>query len=140
MRSLLPGLAIFVTACGQLPGPSVPEQPGQNVQSARMALQECSGAAPQGGTNAVVGSYVGGVILGGLIVGPLIVYANEPNIRAHGEYSGVDNCLAKRGFKRRDLTQEEVTLLNNSSSQQRQLLLNHLINGGTLDTFGAVRS
>lgn len=140
MKLLLLGLTVFVTACGQLPGPSVPEQPGQNLQTARMALRDCSGSASQGGKNAVVGSYVGSIIIAGVIIGPLVVLANEDNIRVHGEYSSVDKCLAKRGFKRRNLTPEEVTLLNNSTAAQRQLLLNHLINGGTLDTYSIVRS
>ena len=127
---------IFLAACGNLPGPSVAMLPGQNLERANAAIRACSPVAERGGQNAVVGGYVSGVILGGIIVGPIIVANNEDNIRANGEASAVDRCLAKQGFKRRDLTEAEMAALNARGLEQRRQLLDHLINGGTLETFG----
>lgn len=129
---------VFLAACSDLSGPSVPSQPGANLTVARAALNACGPTGPQGGTNAVVGSYVGGVVLGGLIVGPVIVAVNEDNIRAHGEAVAVDRCMGEQGYARRDLTEAEIQLLNVSTAQQRQLVLNHLIAGGSIETLGIV--
>lgn len=128
---------LVLAACGELPGPSVPMQAGQNLASARQAVSLCAPNAPSGGQSAVVGGYISGVLLGGIVIGPIIVASNEDNIRAHGEANSVDQCLANRGFQRRDLTPEEMHALNNSSSYQRELLLDHLIGGGTLQSFSA---
>ena len=128
---------LLLTACGNLPGPSVPMQQGKTLASANAAIQACAPFAPRGGQNAVVGGYVTGVLLGGIIVGPIIVSSNEDNIRANGEAGAVDRCLAKKGFKRRDLTPAEVSALNSGDREQRQRLLDHLVSGRTLDTFGA---
>lgn len=137
-RVMLPAL-LTLAACGPMPGPSVPAQSGQNLQTARQAVYACAPYAPQGGKNAVVGSYVGGVILGGIIVGPIIVASNETNIRANGEATAVDRCLAESGFKRRNLTPQEMQTLDSMSTNDRQRLLDHLINGGTLATFGTAQ-
>ena len=137
MKRAILGSLLVLAGCSDLPGPSVPAQNGATLDSARVALRACAPDGPQGGNNAVVGSYIGGVVLGGLIVGPLIVVANEDNIRSHGEANAVDRCLSERGFERRDLTEQEVRLLNASTPRQRLLLLDHLIAGGTLATFGA---
>ncbi len=128
---------LSLAACGDLPGPSVPAQPGQNLQSARQAVYACSANAARGGQNAVVSSYVGGVLFGGVLVGPIIVASNEGNIRAHGEAGAVDRCLNTRGFKRRDLTPAEVQALNRLSGSRRHQLLDHLISGQSLETFNA---
>ena len=135
MLKVLPVALLGLAACSDLPGPSVPSQSGQTLMSARYALQECGGAGPGGGDGAVFGSYVGGVVLGGIIIGPVVVAMNEDNIRAHGEAGAVDRCLAKKGFKRRDLTPQEVSALNSSSPAVRLALLNHLVGGGSLATF-----
>lgn len=140
MKMLILPALMALGACGPLPGPSVPAQAGQNLHSARQAVYACAPYAPQGGKNAVVGSYVGGVLLGGLVVGPIIVASNEDNIRANGEANAVDRCLAKSGFKRRDLTPQEVQALNSRTPSERQLLLDHLVSGGSLATFGAQQS
>jgi hypothetical protein len=128
-------MAYLLAACGDLPGPSVPSQPGQSLFAAREAVRACAPNAPQGGKNAVAGHYIGGVFLVGIIIGPAIVAANENNIRAHGEAGAVDNCLAKRGFERRDLTEAEVRALNQSYGEQRIALLDHLVGGGSLESF-----
>ena len=127
---------LLLTACGSLPGPSVPTQPGQSLQSARNAVSACARYAPKGGNNAVVGGYVAGVVLGGVLIGPIIVASNEKTIRANGEANAVDRCLAKQGFTRRDLTEAEMWALNNSGPNERIVLLNHLVGGGRIDTFG----
>ena len=121
-----------------MPGPSVPMQPGSSLQQARAAVQSCAPEAPAGGQSAVVGNYVGGVLWGGIVLGPLIVAANEDDIRAHGEANAVDRCLAKKGFTRRDLTQAEIAALENSTASGRLVLLDHLVGGGTLETFRGV--
>ena len=135
MRRLFLFGVCFLAACGNLPGPSVPSQPGQSLFAAREAVHACAPNAPQGGRNAVTGHYIGGVFLVGIIIGPAIVAANEGNIRAHGEAGAVDKCLAKRGFERRDLTEAEVRALNRSYGEQRIALLNHLVGGGSLESF-----
>lgn len=127
---------LLLTSCGSLPGPSVAMQQGKTLALANAAIHACAPYAPSGGKNAVVGSYVTGVLLVGIIVGPIIVSSNENNIRANGEASAVDRCLAKQGFKRRDLTPAEVSALNSRDIGQRQRLLDHLVNGGTLASFG----
>lgn len=134
----LPLLSLmFLTACASLPGPSVPMQQGQTLDRANAAIRACAPVAPRGGRNAVVGSYVTGVVLGGLVVGPILVASSESNIRANGEANAVDRCLAKQGFTRRDLTAAEMAALNSSGQSERRRILNHLVNGGTLETLGS---
>ncbi|MES2816814.1 MAG: hypothetical protein V4720_18065, partial [Pseudomonadota bacterium] len=111
--SKLPLLLVLALAgCGSYPGPSVPMQSGKTIEQANAAIRACAPYAPQGGKNALVGNYVGSVLLAGIIIGPIVVASNEDPIRAQGEANAVDRCLAKEGFKRRDLTQEEVSALN----------------------------
>lgn len=129
---------LILAACGDLPGPSVPTQPGHNLQSARNAVNACAPHAPGGGTSAVVGGYVTSVILAGIIIGPIVVASNEDTIHANGEANAVDHCLAKKGFTRRDLTDAEMAALNRSTPSGRIALLDHLVGGGTLDSFRGV--
>ncbi|MEX0351445.1 MAG: hypothetical protein AB3N15_18630 [Paracoccaceae bacterium] len=84
MKKIALAAVMLLSACSQLPGPSVPYQPGQNLDSARVAFQACAPTAPKSGQNAVVGSYAGGLVLAGLI-GVVAVAANEQDIRTHGE-------------------------------------------------------
>lgn len=111
----------------------MPYQPGQNLDSARAAFQACAPSAPHSGRNAVVGGYAGGFVLGGL-VGVVIVAANEQDIRTNGEYNGIDRCLSRRGFERRELTAAELQQLNASSPEQRRVLLDQLVGGGLQQT------
>ncbi|MEX0320000.1 MAG: hypothetical protein AB3N21_18740 [Ruegeria sp.] len=136
MKKILLGALVLMTACGRLPGPSIPMQSGHNLHSARAAVQACSAHADRGGKSAVVGGYVSSIILAGVIVGPIVVASNQRSIRAHGEVDGVDRCLSKRGFERRDLTSNEVARLSNSTPEQRERILDHLVGGGNIDTFG----
>ena len=135
MRRLSLILLGLLAGCGDLPGPSVPSQPGQTLYAAREAVRACAPNGPQGGRNTVAGHYIGGVVLVGIIIGPVIVAANEDSIRAQGEANAVDKCLAKRGFVRRDLTDAEVLALNRSYGAERIALLDHLVGGGSLESF-----
>ena len=47
----------------------------------------------------------------------------------------VDKCLAEKGYQRRELTVEEQALLNRADLRQREFLLQHLMEGGTLQEF-----
>jgi len=125
-----------VAGCGGLPGPSVPYQSGKNLDAARVAVRACAPVAPRGGRNAVTGGYVAGVILGGLVLGPIVVASNQSTIRANGEARAVDKCLAEKGYVRRDLTAEEVRALNSLDRYGRERLLDHLIGGGSIESFG----
>lgn len=136
MQKLLLLTLLILCGCGGLPGPSVPMQQGKTLELANAAIRACAQFAPRGGQNAIVGGYVTGVLLGGVIVGPIIVASNAENIRAQGEATAVDRCLANSGFIRRDLTPAEVSALNSSGPEQRRRLLDHLVGGGTLETFG----
>ncbi|SHF14089.1 hypothetical protein SAMN05444273_10476 [Litoreibacter ascidiaceicola] len=133
-KFLLPFL--LLSACGDI-GPAVPSQAGMNLVDARQAFHSCLPNAPRAGQNAVVGSYVSSVVFGGILLGPIGVAINEDQIRYHGEASGVDRCLRKRGFKRRVLTKQEVATINSSPPTTRALLLNHFVAGGTLENFSA---
>lgn len=135
MKKVLIFGAFALSACAQYPGPSVPAQPGQNIQTARAAVHSCSAHAPRGGRDAVAGGYVAGVLLGGVIIGPLVVSANEHSIRAEGEAHAVDQCLGQMGFARRDLTPTEIHTLNRTAGEERRALLDHLVAGGTVESF-----
>ena len=118
-----------------VPGPSVPLQQGANLSSARAVIQSCARFTPRGCTSAVTGSYVAGVVLNGLVVGPIIMVSNQGSVRASGEARAVDRCLADQGYLRRDLAVAEVRALNANNKYEWELLLNHLIGGGTFETF-----
>jgi len=132
---LLTGAGVLA-GCTSIPGPSVPYQSGKSFTAARAAVLTCVPDGPNGGTNAVVGSYVVGVLLGGIIIGPAVVYSVQDDIRASGELSAVDRCLEELGYARRELTGEELRVLNASSGERRRLLLDHLVGGGEVATFG----
>ncbi len=132
----LPFLAAGVlAACGPPPGPSVPYQPGKNLSAARTAVQSCVPAATKTGNGTIIGSYAASAVLGGVVVGPIIVATKHNKIRTNAEARGADKCLAKQGFVRRDLTVDEMRALNSHDQYVREALLDHLIGGGTLDTF-----
>ncbi|MBN7783593.1 hypothetical protein JYP51_01600 [Ponticoccus gilvus] len=143
MKNIVPFRAIgaflciaTVTACAApTPGPSVPFQPGSNLHSARAAFVSCLGPAERSGNNTVAGHYVGSVFWGGLVVGPVIVASNSEALRYGGEVAGMDRCLGQQGYARRDLTPQEVRALNAADIATRRAMLDHLIGGGTLQTF-----
>jgi len=106
------------------------------MAAAKAAVAECSPHAQKGGNTAVIGSYAAGVVLGGIIVGPLVVYSDQDDIRDSGEAAAVDRCLADLGYTRRNLTAEEIRVLNLTHGARRKVLLDHLVAGGTLETYG----
>ncbi len=131
------GLAMLslVAGCASVPGPSVPVQPGKSLASARVALDHCRREAPAGAQSALTASYVSGILFGGILLGPIVVASNADNIRYGGEVNAVDRCLNRQGFKRRDLTVDEVQALNGMDRTGRAQLLDHLVGGGTLASF-----
>lgn len=134
------GALLFVAAvagcAAQVPGPSVPFRAGANLDAARGAFDACTGAAAKSGQSTLAGHYVGSVLWGGVIVGPIVVASNAPNLRYNGEVSGMDRCLEQRGFVRRDLTPQEIRALESADRATRRAMLDHLVGGGTLESFG----
>ncbi len=135
MKKLLFGALLVLSACAANPGPSIPVKPGHDLAFARRAVQGCSANAEAGGTSAVVGGYATGVILVGVVLGPAIVGMNQDTIYENGKIDGVDRCLAKHGFERRDLTDGEVFWLGDSYGTERENRLSHLIGGGTVESY-----
>ncbi len=125
----------FLAGCAPVPVPSVPQQAGMSFQQARQDVKGCTAYAPKGGKDAVVGSYIAGVVLAGIVIGPVVIASQEEEIRAGGEQRAVDRCLEDMGYERRALTPAEIGVLKSSHGYDRQRLLNHLVAGGTLDTF-----
>lgn len=127
--------AMALTACSgpNWPGPSVPSQQGANLQMARMEFNACVPDAHRAGQNAVAGSYIAGILILGVLPGVIGGTLSEDVSRTGGEYRGIDNCLAKRGFLRRDLTPAEYQALQGKPRYERERILNHLIGGGRLD-------
>lgn len=127
---------LLLAACGDGPGPSVAMQPGMSLVAQNAAIRECAPFAQKGGQNAVAGTYVGSIVFNGILPGAVIGALSEDNVRAQGKAAAVDRCLATKGFQRRDLTPAEMGALNGRGPAERQRLLDHLISGGTLATFG----
>jgi hypothetical protein len=123
----------LLAGCAETYGPSLPAQPGKSFLAARNAVQTCLPEAPEAGRQAVVAGYIAGAVLGGVILGPGVVAVRQEHIRYSGEASGVDQCLARAGYTRRDLTPQEMIALNQSYGSDRLRLLDHLVSGGTLD-------
>ncbi|MGP6089435.1 hypothetical protein [Antarctobacter jejuensis] len=133
------GAALFATlvagCAANVRGPSVPFQAGSNLDSARAAFASCTGQARKAGQTSLTGHYVGSVLWGGLVLGPIVVASNAPALRYGGEINGMDQCLQKRGFVRRDLTPAELRALEGADRATRRMILDHLVGGGTMDTF-----
>jgi hypothetical protein len=125
--------AALIAGCSQTYGPSVPSQPGKSFFAARDAYQKCLPTARATGQNTMTSSYIMSVLLGGLVLGPVIVASNQDGIRYSGEAGGLDKCLADAGYVRRDLTPQEIKILNNSFGERRMLLLDQLVAGETID-------
>lgn len=129
---------LLASACSTKPlTPSVPTKDGHNAYSAKVALDGCAQQADEGGTSAVVGAYATNILLWGIIVGPVATAPFEDQLRAQGEIDQVDRCMGEQGFERRELTQGESFWLRNSFGQERERRLNHLIGGGTIETYGS---
>lgn len=130
-------LSVAVSACSVHKPRAVPMQPGKSVQEARDDLSSCARRAPEAGRKAVVANYAASPIWGGLVLGPLVIAAREKEVRKNGERRAVDRCLEQRGYQRRELTPEEEEFLNRGDTHQREFFLQHLMEGGTLESFKA---
>ncbi|NPD15186.1 hypothetical protein HOY34_08230 [Xinfangfangia sp. D13-10-4-6] len=138
-RALISGVTLSavlaLAACAPAPRMAVPTKPGESFLSARSAIGSCAHTAPQGGKDAVGFSYIGNIVYNGGLVGMIGTAMTEDDIRARGEAGAVDKCLKKQGFKRRHLTEAEERAVNSAPPAQRTALLDHLVGGGTLETF-----
>ena len=132
-------LALMATsACTTNPlDMSVPTQAGHNLHSARTAVESCAREADIGGNSAVIGNYATAIILSSPLVGTIIGYNTQDAVRAQGEIDQVDRCLAEQGFERRNLTEGERFWLRNTYGQERSKRLDHLVGGGTIETYTA---
>ena len=106
------------------------------MSSARNAVLDCTGESDEGGNSAVIGGYTTNILLFGIILGPLVTVPMQEELRTQGEYDQVDRCLAERGFERRELTGNEAVWLRDASEHERVRRLDHLVGGGTIETYG----
>ncbi|MBV7395185.1 hypothetical protein [Mameliella sediminis] len=127
--------AVLTGCAADVRGPSVPFQAGANLEGARAAFDACSLQAQKAGQSSLAGHYVGSVLWGGLVVGPIVVASNAPNLRYNGEINAMDRCMENRGFVRRDLTPAELRAVQRADAVTRRMLLDHLVGGGTLESF-----
>lgn len=136
MGCRLPILAVAVVAgCAEAPGPSVPFQSGKTLDDAKAAFETCAPQGPVGARQNLTTSYWFSPLWGGIIIGPLTIAATAEQIRENGARNAVDKCLMDQGYSRRELTAEEVKLLNQSDAYGRELFLEHLVAGGSLVAF-----
>ncbi len=115
---------------------SIPTQSGHSLQSARIAVDSCIAEADIGGDSAVIGGYATNILLFGPLFGAVGTAYVQDNLRIQGEFDQVDRCMNDRGFERRDLDQGELFWLNQSFGDERERRLNHLVGGGTIETYG----
>ncbi|NVO57533.1 hypothetical protein HW561_17180 [Rhodobacteraceae bacterium B1Z28] len=126
-----------VSACTTKPlETAIPTQAGHNLHSAKVAVDSCSVEADEGGNAAVIGGYATNVLLFGTLIGPILTAPVQDELRTQGEIDQVDRCLTERGFERHELTQGESFWLRNAYGEERVRRLDHLIGGGTIETYG----
>ncbi|MDA7964794.1 hypothetical protein [Ruegeria sp.] len=137
MRKFICLAVLAVSACTTKPlGQSVPTQSGHNMHSARAALGDCVAEAPEGRNAAVIGGYATNILLWGVIIGPAVTAPVQDQLAEQGEIDQVERCMSDRGFKRRTLTQGEQFWLQNAFGTERTRRLDHLVGGGTIETYG----
>ncbi len=128
---------LAVSACTTKPlEMSVPTQAGHNLHSARVAVESCATEADIGGNAAVIGGYATNILIWGALIGPAITAPFDDRLRAQGELDQVDRCMTERGFERRDLTDGERFWINDAFGDERVRRLDHLVGGGTIETYG----
>lgn len=141
MKKLLLGAFLVASACTTKPlGMSVPTQAGHNLHSARVAVDSCSLEADEGGNSAVIGGYATNILLWGILIGPAITAPIQDELRTQGEIDQVDRCLQERGFERRELSAGESFWVRNAFGEERERRLDHLVSGGTIETYGAPKT
>lgn len=141
MKKLLLGAFLVASACTTKPlGMSVPTQAGHNLHSARVAVDSCSQEADEGGNSAVIGGYATNILLWGILIGPAITAPIQDELRTQGEIDQVDRCLQERGFERRELSAGESFWVRNAFGEERERRLDHLVGGGTMETYGTPKT
>ncbi len=141
MKKIMCLSVLALSACTTKPlEMSVPTQAGHNLHSARVAVEACSTEADIGGNAAVIGSYPTFILMTSPLIGTAAAYSGRHDLRIRGEIDQVDRCLTERGFERRDLTNAERAWLRNASGDERVRRLDHLVAGGTMETYGAPNS
>lgn len=138
MKKLLCLSVLALSACATKPlETSVPTQAGHNLHSARVAVQSCATEADIGGNAAVIGNYATAIILTSPLIGSIVGYNTQDAARAQGEIDQVDRCMTEQGFERRNLTDGEQFWLNDAHGDERVRRLDHLIGGGSIETYRA---
>jgi hypothetical protein len=106
------------------------------MHSARAALQNCIAETPEGRNAAVIGGYATNILLWGVILGPAMTAPFEDQLADQGAIDQVNRCMTESGFERRELTDGEQFWLNNAFGDERTRRLDHLVSGGTIDSYG----
>ncbi len=137
MKKVLCLAVLAVSACTTKPiEMSVPTQAGHNLHSARAAVQNCATEADIGGDAAVIGGYATNILVWGIILGPIITAPFDDRLRRQGEIDQVERCMTEHGFERRELNAGERFWLRDSVGEERVRRLDHLVGGGTIETYG----
>ncbi len=137
MKKIICLAVLGVSACTTKPLElSVPTQAGHNLHSARVAVEYCASEADIGGNAAVIGAYPAFILMSSVLVGSVTAYTGRHELRRQGEIDQVDRCMTERGFERRNLTAGERFWLRDSVGEERVRRLDHLVSGGTIETYG----
>lgn len=141
MKKIVISTVLALSACAAKPiEMSVPTQKGHNLHSARVAVQNCATEADEGGDAAVIGSYPAFILMSTPLIGTAVAYSARHDLRAQGEIDQVDRCLSEHGFERRELDDGERFWLRDSFGEERVRRLDHLVGGGTIETYGVPAS
>ena len=136
MKKIICLVVLALSACTTKPlETSVPTQAGHNLHSARVAVQSCASEADIGGDAAVIGGYATNILLWGIIIGPAVTAPFDDQLRRQGEIDQVDRCMTEHGFERRKLSQGEAFWLRNAFGEERVRRLDHLVGGGTIESY-----
>ncbi|GLP87763.1 hypothetical protein [Tritonibacter mobilis] len=130
--AVLLSASLLVGCAAVEPLPSVPTKTGSTVFEARQSLEFCAPQGPKGAKAAVTSSYIASMIFLGILPGAIIAASGEDHTRSQGALNAVDDCLEKQGFERRELTAKEAAAIKQRDRYAREMLLSHLVAGGTL--------
>lgn len=136
MKKIICLSALALSACATQPiKSSVPTQSGHNLHSARVAVQGCATEAHIGGNAAVIGAYPAFILMSSPLVGTTAAIAARHDLRRQGELDQMNRCMSELGFERRELTQGEQFWLQDSFGEERRHRLDHLVAGGSIETY-----
>lgn len=140
MKRIICLVLLATSACTTKPlETSLPTQSGHTLQSARVALDYCVTEADEGGNAAVIGSYPAFILMSSPLVGSALAYSGRHELRAQGELDQVNRCMSEHGFERRILTTDERQWLRDATGDERLGRMNHLVGGGTIETYRTVK-